>query len=96
MIKTSRKINKQIIKRSKMIRQTSEWTKFHEITQKINAIEILRYSPEKNNSTHNAKSPKNTLALTHAFLTQQPWHYAMQHNFYRFLGCIPIGTFIIF
>ena len=72
MIKTSRKINKQIIKRSKMIRQTSEWTKFHEITQKINAIEILRYSPEKNNSTHNAKSPKNTLALTHAFLTQQP------------------------
>ena len=73
MIKTSRKINKQIIKRSKMIRQTSEWTKFHEITQKINAIEILRYSPEKNNSTHNAKSPKNTLSLTHAFLTQQPW-----------------------
>ena len=58
-----------------MIRPTSEGTKFHKITQKINAIEILRYSLEKNNSTHNAKSPKNTLALTHAFLTQQPCTY---------------------
>ena len=49
-----------------MIRQTSERTKFHKITQKVNAIEILRYSLEKNNSTHNASPSKSEITQNNA------------------------------